>query len=105
MTQHTIIAELSDGSKHDIVAAINIDKTQLIAIDQLRAFIERVENLEEQKAVIAADIKLVFDEAKSVGFSTKAIKEIIKIRKDSLDVYRQNRELLDLYATRLGIEL
>jgi len=81
------------------------DVVQERTTQELRKFIERIENLEEQKAFIAADIKYVFDEAKSVGFSAKAIKEIIKIRKDSLDDYRQNRELLDLYAARLGIEL
>jgi len=105
MQDHTVVYELPDGGEIDVTAALNGDKTRLLAVDQLRAFIERVENLEEQKAAIAADIKLVLDEAKSAGFSAKAIKEIIKIRKAPLDEFRHERELLDLYAQRLGIEL
>ena len=39
-----------------------------VAQDQLRAFIERIERMEEEKAAIAADIKEIYAEAKGNGF-------------------------------------
>jgi len=88
-----------------IQAEPEFEPVQERTTQELRRFIERVENLEEQKACLSADIKMVLDEAKAAGFSAKAIREIIRIRKSSLDDYRQARELLDLYVMRLGIPL
>ena len=48
------------------------------AKDQLKAFVERIERLEEEKKTIAYDIKEVFAEAKGTGFDTKAIRTIIR---------------------------
>lgn len=68
-----------------------------IAGDQLRSFVERIERLEEEKKGIADDVKEVYASAKAVGFDTKAMREVIKIRKmDQAD--RQEQEaLLDVY--------
>ena len=52
-----------------------------VAQDQLRAFIERIERLEEEKQAIAGDIKEVYAEAKGNGFDTKVLRTIIRIRK------------------------
>ena len=52
-----------------------------IARDQLRAFIERIERLEEEKKAIADDVKEVYAEAKGSGFDTKVMRQIIRIRK------------------------
>lgn len=41
-----------------------------VARDQLRAFIERIERLEEEKKTIADDIKDVYGEAKGMGYAT-----------------------------------
>jgi uncharacterized protein (UPF0335 family) len=74
-----------------------------VARDQLRAFIERVEKLEEEKAAIAGDIKEVYAEAKANGFDTKTLRQVVRIRKlDSAE--RQEQEaLLDLYLHALGM--
>ena len=74
-----------------------------IAADHLRAFIERIERLEEEKAATAADIREVYAEAKSTGFDVKAIRAIIKERKvDPAD--RQEQEyVLDTYRHALGM--
>ncbi len=50
------------------------DSSQTVAAGQLRAFIERIERLEEEKKTIADDIKEVFAEAKGTGFDTKAMR-------------------------------
>ena len=52
-----------------------------VAGKQLKAFIERIERLEEEKAVLSEDIKEVFGEAKSVGFDIKIIRKLIRLRK------------------------
>lgn len=78
-------------------------KTGGVAADQLRSFIERIERLDEEKAVLANDIKEVFSEAKMNGFDTPAMRQILKLRKmDNSD--RQEREaILELYMRALGM--
>lgn len=73
------------------------------ARDALKAFVERIERLEEEKAATAADIKEVYSEAKGVGFDTKVMRELIRLRKmDAADL--QNRDaLLDLYRAAVGL--
>lgn len=63
----------------------------------LTSFIERIERLEEEKASIAADIKDIYKEAKSQGFSTPIIREIVKLRKMNPEDRAEKEELLDLY--------
>ncbi len=74
-----------------------------IAADRLRSFIERIERLEEEKAALAADIREVFAEAKSNGFDTKIMRQVVRLRKmESAD--REEQELLlDLYKRALGM--
>jgi uncharacterized protein (UPF0335 family) len=74
-----------------------------IAADRLRAFIERVERLEEEKAALVADIREIYAEAKGVGYDTKIMRQIVRLRKmDSQD--RQEQEaILDLYRRALDL--
>ena len=58
-----------------------MSETQGVARDQLRAFVERIERLEEEKKTIADDIKEVYGEAKSMGYDTKVLRKVISIRK------------------------
>ncbi|EKV32920.1 hypothetical protein C882_0003 [Caenispirillum salinarum AK4] len=73
-----------------------------IAADQLRSFIERIERLEEEKANIASDIKDVYAEAKSAGFDTKIMRQLIRIRKMEPHERAEQEELLDLYLSAVG---
>jgi uncharacterized protein (UPF0335 family) len=70
----------------------------------LRAFIERIEKLEEEKKAIAEDIKEVYGEAKGTGFDVKILRKIVSIRKQDRDKRREEEEILDLYLSALGIE-
>ena len=54
--------------------------TESVAADQLKAFIERIERLEEEKAGIAGDIKDVYAEAKGSGFDIAIMRQIIHLR-------------------------
>jgi len=71
---------------------------------RLKAFIERVERLEEEKAALAEDIKDVMGEAKATGFDTKTMRKIIRLRKMNIEKRREEDELLDLYKSALGME-
>lgn len=69
----------------------------------LRAFIERIEKLEEEKKAIADDIKDVYVEAKGAGYDTKIIRKIVSIRKQDRDKRNEEEEILDLYLSALGM--
>ncbi|MBA3447793.1 MAG: DUF2312 domain-containing protein [Pseudaminobacter sp.] len=80
------------------------ETSQTVAAGQLRAFIERVERLEEEKQTIADDIKEVFAEMKGTGFDTKAVRAIIRLRKQDQAERQEAEAILDLYKAALGIE-
>ena len=73
------------------------------AKDHLRAFIERIERLEEEKAALAEDIREVYAEAKSSGFDTKALRTIIRIRKQDDHERMEQEALLATYMHALGM--
>ena len=84
--------------------AFSPDETgQTVAAGMLRAFIERVERLEEEKRTIAEDIREVLSEAKGSGFSTKAIKQIIALRKKDQAERQEEEAILDMYLSALGM--
>jgi uncharacterized protein (UPF0335 family) len=68
----------------------------------LRAFIERVEKLEEEKRVIADDVKSVYDEIKSAGFDQKIIRKIVAARRKAAAAREEENELLRLYAEAIN---
>src|SRR6188472_1060195 len=55
------------------------------AKDQLKAFVERIERLEEEKKATSDDIRDVYAEAKGTGFDTKALRTIVRLRKLDMD--------------------
>lgn len=79
------------------------DSAQTIAVGQLRAFIERVERLEEEKQGVADDIKVVFAELKASGFDTKAVRTIIRLRKKEEHERQEEEAILQLYMDALGM--
>ena len=77
--------------------------SQTVAAGQLRAFIERIERLEEEKKTIADDIKEVYAEAKGTGLDTKAIRTLIRLRKKDQAEREEEESILDLYKAALGM--
>jgi uncharacterized protein (UPF0335 family) len=77
--------------------------TTRFAKDQLKAFIERIEKLEEEKKAIADDIKDVYAEAKSTGFDTKALRRIISLRKQDVNERQEAEAILETYMHALGM--
>src|SRR5262249_50990047 len=73
------------------------------AKDQLKAFVERIEKLEEEKKATSDDIRDVYAEAKGTGFDTKALRSIVRLRKLDTDERREQQEVLDTYLHALGM--
>jgi uncharacterized protein (UPF0335 family) len=74
-----------------------------IAGEQLRAFIERIGRLEEEKKDVQEQIKEVFSEAKGVGFDVRIMRQLLRLRK-LRDVDRsEQEELLEIYKTAIGM--
>ncbi len=71
--------------------------------DQLRAFIERIERLEEEKAALAADIREVYAEAKGTGFDGKTLRAVIRLRKQDMHERQEQEALLATYMVALGM--
>ncbi|CAD7023271.1 hypothetical protein REJC140_00150 [Pseudorhizobium endolithicum] len=74
-----------------------------VARDQLRAFIERIERLEEEKKTIADDIKDVYGEAKSMGFDPKILKKVVALRKKDDQERMEEEAVLATYLGALGM--
>ena len=73
------------------------------AKEQLKAFVERIERLEEEKNATSDDIRDVYAEAKGTGFDTKALRTIVRLRKLDMDERREQQEVLDTYLHALGM--
>lgn len=74
-----------------------------VAQDQLRAFIERIERMEEEKKAIGDDLKEIYAEAKGNGFDTKVLRKVVAIRKADPSERLEQDALLELYMQALGM--
>jgi len=73
------------------------------AKDQLKAFVERVEKLEEEKKAISDDIRDVYAEAKGNGFDVKALRAVIRLRKMDANERAEQDAILETYLHALGM--
>ena len=74
-----------------------------VAKDQLKAFVERVERLEEEKKGLSDDIREVFEEAKGSGFDVKALRTVIRLRAMDSAEREEQEAVIDLYKSALGM--
>lgn len=81
----------------------NDDDASGFAKGQLKAIIERIEKLEEEKKAISDDIKDVYGEAKGNGFDVKALRTIIRMRKQDADERQEQETILETYMQALGM--
>lgn len=70
---------------------------------ELRQFIERVERLEEEKKEVAEQIKEVFAEMKGRGFDVKAIRQILRERKQDPNDIAEQEAIIDMYKAAIGM--
>lgn len=74
-----------------------------VAGAELRQFVERIERLEEEKKALADDIRDVYAELKGRGFETKAVRQIIKMRKQDHAERKEMEAIIDLYMQALNM--
>jgi uncharacterized protein (UPF0335 family) len=74
-----------------------------ISADRLRSLIERIERMEEERKALGSDIKDIYAEAKSAGFDTKVMRQLIAIRKKEPAQVEEQETLLDVYRRALGM--
>lgn len=74
-----------------------------VAGARLKAFIERIERLEEEKGALAEDIKEIFGEAKATGFDVKTMRKVLRLRKMDSEKRQEEDELLELYKAAIGL--
>ncbi|MEJ2459765.1 MAG: DUF2312 domain-containing protein, partial [Novosphingobium sp.] len=72
--------------------------------DRLRLLIERIERLEEEKKGIGDDVRDVYNEARAVGYDTKIMRQIVRLRKMKPDDRREMDMVLETYRAALGID-
>ena len=73
------------------------------AKDALKAFVERVERLEEEKKSIADDIRDVYAEAKGSGFDVRALRTVVRLRKQDINERKEQEAILETYMHALGM--
>jgi uncharacterized protein (UPF0335 family) len=84
-------------------AAVKDDPSRRFAKDHLKAFVERVERLEEEKKAIADDIRDVYAEAKANGFDVKALRAVVRLRKEDVNERKEYEAVLETYMHALGM--
>jgi uncharacterized protein (UPF0335 family) len=101
----TAAADAADRKRGKNDPAAKVDG---VVGDQIRAFIERIERLTDEKQAFVDDIKEVYAEAKGNGFDTKVLRQIVRIRKQDAaergEVQFEQEALLELYLTALGMQ-
>ena len=77
--------------------------SDVVAVDELRLLIERIERLEEEKKGIADDIRDVYSEAKARGYDAKIMRQIVRLRKMETHDRQEMEAILDTYKAALGL--
>jgi uncharacterized protein (UPF0335 family) len=77
--------------------------TANFAKGQLKALVERIEKLEEEKKALAEDIREVYGEAKGAGFDVKALRTVVRLRMQDGEERKEHEALVDLYRDALGL--
>jgi uncharacterized protein (UPF0335 family) len=73
------------------------------AKEQLKAIIERIERLEEEKKTTSDDIRDVYAEAKGNGYDVKALRTVVRMRKQDANERAEEEALLETYMQALGM--
>lgn len=74
-----------------------------VTADELRQFVERIEQLDAEKRDIAEQRKEVMAEAKGRGYDTAAIRALVSLRRRKPDEVSEFEAVLDMYRSALGM--
>ncbi len=90
---------MPDSAVSETVQPQSLDSS---AKERLRQFVARIERLEADKAEVMTDMKEVYAEAKAIGYDTKILRQVIRIRKMDANDRAEQESVLDLYLHALG---
>src|SRR5262249_10149734 len=74
-----------------------------VQAERLKSFIERIERLEEERGALTGDIREVYAEAKSAGYDTKVMRQIVRLRRMDAADRQEQQALLDVYMRAVGL--
>jgi uncharacterized protein (UPF0335 family) len=96
-------SSLQEYSMATSAAALQEEPATKFAKDQLKAIVERIERLEEEKKTISDDIRDVYAEAKGNGYDVKALRTIVRLRKQDANERAEQETILETYMQALGM--
>jgi uncharacterized protein (UPF0335 family) len=99
----TSISAVTADTLHKINERGKTEAGNRFAKDHLKAFVERIERLEEEKKVLSDDIRDIYAEAKSNGFDVKALRQVVKLRKQDSNERAEQEAILETYLHALGM--
>jgi uncharacterized protein (UPF0335 family) len=70
---------------------------------ELRAFVDRIERLEAEKKNTAEDIRSVYAEAKAKQIDVRALRAVIKLRREDAAVRAAHEAAIDEIMHKLGM--
>lgn len=79
------------------------NSTYSVTADELRSFVERIEQLNAEKQDIMDQSKEVFSEAKGRGFDVKVLRKLIAMRKKDESELSEEEMILEMYKEALGM--
>lgn len=74
-----------------------------IAAEELKAYVARIERLEDEKDGIVNDINEIYKEAKSIGFDTKILRKVVSLRRKDPQEIENEEALVETYKNALGM--
>jgi len=90
------VAEIKQDQDNSEGKQTNVQK-------RLLSFVERIENLEQEKADLVIDIKDIYTELKAAGFCVKTTRKIVKLRAMDAEKRREEEDLLKVYKEQLNL--
>ncbi len=87
---------------HDGTESVSPQSLNQAAKEKVRQFVARIERLEEEKAEVSGQLKEVYGEVKALGFDTKALRAVVRIRKQDARERAEAEMILDLYLQAVG---
>jgi uncharacterized protein (UPF0335 family) len=79
------------------------EATHRFAKDQLKAFVERIERVHDERKELSNDVRDIYAEAKANGYDVKALRAVIRIRSQDAAERKEHEAILETYLHALGM--
>jgi uncharacterized protein (UPF0335 family) len=101
--QEMTLAAAEDTQDNESPVSTGPTSVNGVKAEELKRIIDRIEVVEERKAGMSSDIKMIKDEAKSEGFDVKTLNAILRLRKKDSKTIEAEELLLEVYKRALGM--